>query len=342
MKDNSIFKIRMDFPLEMKILLSELRIKEWIEKWGIDNVHLNYSGGKDSEVLRHLINDTTKKYFPMGNVKKVFCNTLNENPDNVRHIIRQRKKDNIIIIYPKKRIKEIIETYGFPAPSKKIAGSIYRYKLNPSKNEWRLNKKRADGYIPAIWRDFIKEDAPAISDYCCSHLKTNAIKKWAKKNNSYPFIGIRASESKTRKDNYIKNGCNNYDAKEPQSWPIAFWTIDDIDKYVVQNAIKISKAYETEHRTGCMACLFGIRYDHDRFYRMKEQYPRWWKYVMEDLEFRPVLRFIEKALKLPPGRLIGELRLFDAKCNKCCHQWKTTISDASVDICPKCSSTDID
>ena len=41
-------------PLEVKIQMSKRRIQEWYEHFD-GNVYLSFSGGKDSTVLKHLI-----------------------------------------------------------------------------------------------------------------------------------------------------------------------------------------------------------------------------------------------------------------------------------------------
>ncbi len=43
-----------ELPLEIKIMKSQQRIREWVEHFGLDGVFISFSGGKDSTVLLHL------------------------------------------------------------------------------------------------------------------------------------------------------------------------------------------------------------------------------------------------------------------------------------------------
>ena len=41
-------------PLEVKIRMTQRRICEWVERYGMDGVYIAFSGGKDSTVLLHM------------------------------------------------------------------------------------------------------------------------------------------------------------------------------------------------------------------------------------------------------------------------------------------------
>ena len=53
--DRYKLKLRQALPLEEKIKLTKLRIRQWVEHWGEDGVYVSFSGGKDSTVLLHLV-----------------------------------------------------------------------------------------------------------------------------------------------------------------------------------------------------------------------------------------------------------------------------------------------
>lgn len=42
-------------PLEIKILMTKARIREWINEYGEDRVYISFSGGKDSTVLLDIV-----------------------------------------------------------------------------------------------------------------------------------------------------------------------------------------------------------------------------------------------------------------------------------------------
>ena len=56
-------------PLEVKILMTQRRIREWVSEFGVDGVYVSFSGGKDSTVLLHLV----RELYP--DVEAVFVNT---------------------------------------------------------------------------------------------------------------------------------------------------------------------------------------------------------------------------------------------------------------------------
>lgn len=69
MNNIQILQQRQSLDLDLKIKLSERRIREWISHWGENKVYVSFSGGKDSMVLL----DIVRKLYP--NVKAVFVDT---------------------------------------------------------------------------------------------------------------------------------------------------------------------------------------------------------------------------------------------------------------------------
>ena len=107
---------RQAWPLERKIEESLARIAEWYQAWD-GKVYIAYSGGKDSEVLTYLV----RSLYP--DVPAVFTNTGLEYPEIIRHV---RSMPNLVVLRPKMRFKEVIERYGYPAISKKVARVLYK------------------------------------------------------------------------------------------------------------------------------------------------------------------------------------------------------------------------
>lgn len=103
-------------PLDLKIRLTEDRIRAWVGKYGEDGVYVSFSGGKDSTVLL----DIVRNLYP--NVKAVFSNTGLEYPE-----IRQfaMAHDNVDVVYPDVRFKDVITQYGYPLIGKEVAEAIY-------------------------------------------------------------------------------------------------------------------------------------------------------------------------------------------------------------------------
>lgn len=42
-------------PLELKVMKTQQRIREWVQYYGENGVVISFSGGKDSTVLLHLV-----------------------------------------------------------------------------------------------------------------------------------------------------------------------------------------------------------------------------------------------------------------------------------------------
>ena len=103
-------------PLDLKIMLTQQRIREWVREYGVDGCCISFSGGKDSTVLLHLV----RELYP--DVRAVFSNTGLEYPEIQRFV---KSFDNVDIVTPKMRFDEVISTYGYPLISKEVAEAIY-------------------------------------------------------------------------------------------------------------------------------------------------------------------------------------------------------------------------
>lgn len=103
-------------PLNIKIKLTQNRIREWIREYGEDGVYVAFSGGKDSTVLL----DVVRTEYPK--VRGVFVNTGLEYPETVNFV---KSFENIDIIRPKMNFKQVISKYGYPVFSKEVADTLY-------------------------------------------------------------------------------------------------------------------------------------------------------------------------------------------------------------------------
>lgn len=99
-------------PLDIKIRMTERRIREWVAEFGIDGVYVSFSGGKDSTVLL----DICRKLYP--EIKAVFCDTGLEYPE-IREFVRGYS--NVDWLKPDLTFKQVIEKYGYPFISKEVA-----------------------------------------------------------------------------------------------------------------------------------------------------------------------------------------------------------------------------
>lgn len=91
-------------PLELKIIKSQRRIKEFYSRYN-GMVYVSFSGGKDSTVLKHLVETTPDVH----DVPSVFINTGLEYPE-IQKFAKAQK--NVEVIYPEMRFDEVIKKYG--------------------------------------------------------------------------------------------------------------------------------------------------------------------------------------------------------------------------------------
>lgn len=108
-------KILQAYPLDLKIKKTQLRIREWVDYYGVDGVYVSFSGGKDSTVLL----DIVRKMYP--DIEAVFCDTGLEYPE-IRSFVKSF--DNVTILRPKMRFDEVIRKYGYPFIGKEVAERV--------------------------------------------------------------------------------------------------------------------------------------------------------------------------------------------------------------------------
>lgn len=103
-------------PLRLKVMLTEQRIREWVDEYGLEGVGVSFSGGKDSTVLLHI----ARKLYP--DMKAVFSNTTLEFPEIVKFV---DTFSNVDVVRPKMPYVEIIKKYGYPMISKEVSECVY-------------------------------------------------------------------------------------------------------------------------------------------------------------------------------------------------------------------------
>ena len=215
-------------PLEAKIQKSYARIRDWYEYFN-GNVAVSFSGGKDSSVLLKLVRDI----YP--DVEAVFFDTGLEFPE-IRELVKNTP--NCRMIKPKMNFKDVILKYGYPVATKEQAHYISQLRNNPTEI---LKNKLINGIdkkgnitkfkLSKCWRKLLT--APfKVSNRCCDVMKKTPSKKYEKETGNKMFIGIVYGDSAIRNKYYLKNGCNSFDAKRPQSKPLSFWTVKDIWEFI--------------------------------------------------------------------------------------------------------------
>lgn len=302
---------RQALPLSEKIAMSLARIKDWYGAWD-GQVSVSFSGGKDSSVLLWLV----RQAYP--DVPAVFCHTGLEYPEILRIV---KGTPNHVILHPRIPFWQVIQDYGWPIASKKIARgvNILRNPTERNKNIWRLYDQGINRYgkevhgfrVPNQWRFLV--GAPfKVSDHCCQVMKKGPAATYDRETGRKPFIGTLAADSKARQRTYLQTGCNAYDQQHPRSAPLSFWTEQDILQCILENNIPIPSVYgrimEMDgrlvttgvRRTGCVFCCFGLHMDHldgpeNRFQRLARTHPNLYRYCMDKLGLRQVLAYCRDA-----------------------------------------------
>lgn len=282
-------------PLEAKIRMTQQRIKAWYESWTrfeiyndktgktrfvtIDTrefgaepplkdgewimaaypgqVYVSFSGGKDSTVLKHIVDSM------YDDVPALFVNTGLEYPEIQKFAMSQK---NVVTVRPEMRFDEVLKKYGYPAISKEVSNTINGAKNNIKNGvyslrlcklgvqreeygglfdsgmydyERTLNKSM---YRQDKWRFLLDADFD-VSSYCCDVMKKKPSKQYEKETGRKAIIGTMAWESQNRRTAWIKHGCNAFEKNNPSSQPLSFWTEQDILHYIKKYDVPYCSVY---------------------------------------------------------------------------------------------------
>lgn len=217
---------------------------------------------------------------------------------------------------------EVLNEVGFPVISKKIAGRIDLLQ-HPSEDNKTVRHaiitgecgeqghyaKNSRMQLPKKWLKLFagmaneeygtnyKEAPFLVSNKCCYFLKEKPCDDWAKEHNSYPFLGMMASEGGQREEALIDHGCNYYGKTVMRSAPFAPFLRQDILQLALDLKVPVPAIYERiekkpdgtlyttkAQRTGCSMCGFGIHMEErpHRFDRLRERnYKEWYFWMYE-------------------------------------------------------------
>lgn len=292
-------KQMQSLPLEAKIVMTQQRIRQWYDYWD-GEVYVSFSGGKDSTVLKHIVDSTPGVH----DVPAVFVNTGLEYPEIQRFVkdIQAGKWDcfnpDVVILRPEMRFDEVVKHYGYPAVSKMVAHSVDIARRNPEGNVAKnmFASEKTGLFAFHKWQHLI--DAPfCVSDKCCNVMKKKPSEKYAKETGRKPVLGTLAEESALRNASWLKHGCNAFQGKKPSSQPMSFWTEQDVLHYLKKYNVPYCSVYgdirmkpDAENtlettgcdRTGCIFCMFGCHLEKEpnRFQQLKETHPRQYEYCI--------------------------------------------------------------
>ena len=268
-----------------------------------------FSGGKDSTVMKYLI-DKYLKMLGYPPIQWVFNNTTNEYPEILSFV--KTFGDSVLWLKPKMTFAQSIIKNGYPVISKSQAMAISRYRNTkfPEQKIYRLTGVKPDGSTGKVgvisnkWKFMI--DAPFnITEKCCDILKKEPVRRFEKQTGLRPVIGTMASESNTRKLQYMKDGCNVFKQGKETCKPLSIFTDKDIWDLINREEIEICSIYYDqvingqlvtgERGTGCVYCGFGIDQENPnnhRFHRAYIREPNRYKSMMDKLGYRSILKFM--------------------------------------------------
>jgi len=210
--------------------------------------YLSYSGGKDSHFLYWFI----KEYLHDDEIEIVGVNTYMEHPEILKRILNNCDK----VLIPKLKPFEVKKEYGIPCFTKNQDEFIKRYQngsrsyntmkyvMGEEPSRFNLNKT-AKKYL-------LSGKAHKISPKCCEFLKKKPLKEYEKISKRKPIMGVRGTESGTRKAQY--KSCFTKDGKFTPLYDLPDDLLDKI--YEIYN-IEIPQVYQFINRTGCMGCPYG-------------------------------------------------------------------------------------
>ena len=247
------------------------KIQQIIRKYGEDKFYIAFSGGKDSTVLSHLIDQA----IPGGNkIPRVYANTgidVNMVRDYVFELAE--KDDRIVIIKPSVPIKPMLEKDGYPFKSKKHAHHVERYnrigmcdsvKSYLGGGDWGPRQQ-----CPKILKYQFEEsfkDRLKVSDLCCVRMKEEPINEWAKANGRpIGIVGVMREEGGRRENSqclvFSSDKKNRPDGLPDKFQPLSVISKEWEDWYIKKYEVNICPIYYPPYsfyRTGCKGCPFAI------------------------------------------------------------------------------------
>lgn len=263
-------------------------IRDTINKYGIDNFYLSFSGGKDSTILHYLLDLA----IPNNKIPRLFINTGMEFVDIVKFVRElQNTDDRIVIINSGLPITKMLQNYGYPFKSKQHSRNISTFQnsgMTISSSKYLGLELKTMFLCPKILKyQFTDDFKLKISDKCCYKLKKEPAKKWAKQNNKSIIItGMRKEEGGSR--NNLTCSIFGKDKSLKKFHPLVPVSTAWEDWFIEKNKIKLCSLYYPPYnfeRTGCKGCPFAINLQ-KHLDKMKQYLPN--EYKQCEIIWKPI------------------------------------------------------
>lgn len=307
------FAQKQNLPYELKIRHAANKAREFYDKVTGEghSVHVSV-GGLDSITLYCFLKSIGL------DVHGISVSSLED-----KSIQRIHKQLGIENVKPLKSKVQVLNELGFPVISKAKAKKI-EYLQTPNSEKQTFIHAIMTGdmgqqgkfqhsdeiKLPDKWielfgglygehrPDLHCQVAPfKVSSDCCKWMKEKPCDMWAKEHDSFPYLGLMASEGGQREHGLVKNGCNYYGKSVTRSCPFAPFMRQDILQLNIDLRAPVPEVYGTierkpdgtlyttrAQRTGCSMCGFGIHIEQrpHRFDRLREDNPKEWHFWMYD------------------------------------------------------------
>lgn len=318
------FLQKQALPYEAKKTAAKQRVLEYYhEMCDVRNANVHVSvGGLDSITLFIFIRD-----FCHLDVPGISASILEDKSVQAVH-----KQLGIEDVKPIKSKAAVIKEFGFPILSKEIATKIELLQ-NPTEDnktsrhaiitgetgEYGGWQKDSRMKLSQRWlklfggyeneNEGVNYGKPdfKVSAECCYYLKEKPCDDWAKSHNSYPYLGLMASEGGRRQKALMLHGCNYYGKTTIRSAPFAPFSRQDLLRLALELNVPVPEIYGTiernakgeyyttkAQRTGCSMCGFGIQLEKrpHRFDRLRKANYGEWYYWMYTVGWGKVLDYI--------------------------------------------------
>ena len=226
------------------------------------NAYLSFSGGKDSTILHHLIDEA----LPGNKIPRVYLNTGIDYKEVLKFVRKLQQEDARIVIYNSGvNIKQMLEEKGYPFKSKEHALYLSVYQNSGKTKTVRRYlgeepEHRCQKFLcpSKLAYQFTEDFKLKVSEKCCHELKKKPAARYSKETGRYITItGMRNSEGGTRaqltcaifKDNRLK-----------KFHPLAPMSDEWMSWYEREREIELASLYYPPYnfeRTGCKGCPFA-------------------------------------------------------------------------------------
>lgn len=225
------------------------------------NAYISFSGGKDSTVLHYLMDEA----LPGNHIPRMFINTGIEYLAIVKFVREMAARDDRFeIVTPKKKIKETLETVGYPFKSKEHSTKLHEYQRGnkaPSLERYLSAEVEHSRFTcPAILRyQFTEDFQMKVSPYCCHELKKKPGKEYGRKTKRKIMItGMQKAEGGQRVNLRCIVTAKGEVVKFHPLMPVS----DEWEQWFIQERnISLCELYYPPYnfkRTGCKGCPFAL------------------------------------------------------------------------------------